>query len=459
MHRYRSRSLWLDTLPDDPLEPRPPLDGDVDADVAIVGAGYTGLWTAYYLLRARPDANVVVLDAEIAGFGASGRNGGWCSALFAAGHAQIAKRYGRASARAMHDAMVRTVDEVGRVCREESIDCAFHKGGTLTLVTSPTQTERVKAVVEAAREWGLDEHDLRWLDPSEVAERITIADCGGAAYTPHCARLQPAALVRGLARVVEGKGATIYERTRARTLRPREIVTERGTVRASVVIRATEGYSTTFPGLKRALVPLYSLMIATEPLSKSTWDEIGWRNAETITDGRHLLIYAQRTADDRVAIGGRGAPYHYGSRVDDRFDRVDAVHEALAHTLARLFPAAADAAITHRWGGPVGVPRDWFSSVGFDPSDGIGWAGGYVGDGVSTANLAGRTLADLVTGRATEVTKLPWVQHRSRRWEIEPFRWLGINLAIQTMASADAHEARTGRPTKRGTFVKRLVGI
>jgi glycine/D-amino acid oxidase-like deaminating enzyme len=200
-------------------------------------------------------------------------------------------------------------------------------------------------------------------------------------------------------------------------------------------------------------------MIATEPLPRDVWDSIGWDGCETIHDGRHLLIYAQRTPDDRIAIGGRGAPYHFGSRVTDLNDREPRVHDGLVEVLRGLFPQAADAAITHRWGGCLGVPRDWFSSVGLDRATGLAWAGGYVGDGVSTSNLAGRTLRDLILGHDTDLTRLPWVNHRSRSWEPEPFRWLGVNLGLRAMAHADRVEERTGRPNQRAELIKRMIGL
>ncbi|HEX2240590.1 MAG TPA: FAD-binding oxidoreductase [Actinomycetota bacterium] len=458
MKDYRRYSLWLDTVSEE-LAARPPLQGDLEVDVAIVGAGYTGLWTAYYLLKAAPDTKVAIVEKEIAGFGASGRNGGWCSALFAAGRKKISARYGRAAALAMQQEMFRTVDEVGRVCDQDGIDCDFHKGGTLTLVTSPPQLARVRKGLEEEREWGLAESDYRWLQPHEVSERLRLPHCEGAVFTPHCARIHPAKLVRGLANTVEALGGSIYEQTEATAIRRGVVVAESGTVAAPVVVRATEGYTPDLPGLRRRLLPLYSLMIATEPLSQDAWDEIGWDGCETIHDGRHLLIYAQRTADGRIAIGGRGAPYHFGSRVADDYDRVARIHRALKETLAQLFPAAGAARVTHAWGGPLGVPRDWFSSVGFDSRTGLGWAGGYVGDGVATANLAGRTLTDLILERETSLTRLPWVGHASRAWEPEPLRWLGVNTALKLMASADKKEMRTGRPTKRGDLVKRLIGI
>ena len=206
-------------------------------------------------------------------------------------------------------------------------------------------------------------------------------------------------------------------------------------------------------------MPLYSLMIATEPLSNEFWHEVGWPKGETFADGRHLLIYAQRTEDDRIAMGGRGAPYHFGSGIKDEYDRVPSVFAEIERVLKSLWPKAGSARITHTWGGPLGVPRDWFSSVGLDRETGIAWAGGYVGDGVSTTNLAGRTLTDLILRRDTDLLGLPWVQHRSRRWEPEPLRWIGTNLALKVMASADHTELRTGKPAKRADLVGRLIGI
>ena len=454
---YSKVSLWFDTVDDD-LAPRPSLQGDIAADVAIVGAGYSGLWTAYYLLKAEPSLRVVLLEREIAGFGASGRNGGWCSALFAASHHKIADRYGRDAAVAMQRAMFDTVDEVGWACRAEGIDCDFHKGGTLTLVTSPTQEERIKEHIVEERSWGFGLEDVSWIESEEVSQRLRVEGAGGAAYTPHCARIHPAKLARGLARVVEQLGATIHEATNVTAIEPGRAVTPSGSVSATTVVRATEGYSVDLPGQGRRLVPLYSLMIGTEPLPADVGDSIGWDNYETLHDGRHLLIYAQRTADDRIAIGGRGAPYHFGSRIEDEYESAE-VQDSLEHILHELFPATKEARISHRWGGPLGVPRDWFSSVGLDRKTGLAWAGGYVGDGVSTTNLAGRTLADLILEKDTELMALPWVNHRSRSWEPEPLRWIGINGALKLMASADEKEMRTKRPTRRGDLLKRLIGI
>jgi glycine/D-amino acid oxidase-like deaminating enzyme len=456
---YRSRSLWLDRLEDDPLTPRPALPGPLEVDVAVVGAGYTGLWTAYYLRRADPGLRVAVLEREVAGFGASGRNGGWCSAFVAMDREQLARRAGRDATIALQQEMFHTVDEVGRAVEHEGIDCHYVKAGALELATSPVQLARLEAGVSHARRWGMDEADRRLLGPAEAAERVGAAGLLGAAFTPHCAAVDPARLARGLAGVVERLGVPIYESTPVTSIRPGRVETARGPVKAQVVVRATEGWTATLPGTHRSVIPLYSLMIATEPLPAAVWDQLGWSGGETVAAGGHLFTYAQRTRDGRIAFGGRGAPYHFGSRIRPDFDRDQRVHTRLQATLGQLLPQAAGARITHRWGGPLGISRDWTASVGLDRSTGLAWAGGYVGDGVAAANLAGRTLADLIGGHDTDLTRLPWVAHRSRPWEPEPLRWLGINAVRLLAGSTDASEHRSGRPARlRGKLLARFLG-
>jgi glycine/D-amino acid oxidase-like deaminating enzyme len=453
---YRKVSFWLDTVPGT-LAPGDPLPGDTDADVAIVGAGYTGLWSAYYLARADPSLRVVVCEAEIAGFGASGRNGGWCSALFPASLTKLERMAGREAAIAMYRAMQQTVDEVARVAAAEEIDCHWAKGGTVELARSATQLERAREEIAEARAFGFGEEDLRLLTADEARAKAGATDVLGGTYTPHCAAIHPARLARGLATAVRRRGVSLFERTPVLEIHPGRIVTKTGTVRARYVIRATEGFTPRLPGLRRAIAPVYSLMIATTPLPESAWDQIGLSGRPTFGDLRHLIIYGQRTADGRLAFGGRGAPYHLGSAVRPSFERVPSVFAALRQTLGELFPALGDVAVTHTWGGPIGVPRDWCASVGLDRATGLGWAGGYVGDGVSTTNLAGRTVADLVTGADSEITSLPWVGHRSPEWEPEPLRWLGANASLRVMSFADRTEERTGKQSRTAGLVQRLL--
>jgi glycine/D-amino acid oxidase-like deaminating enzyme len=450
-------SLWHDTVATD-WTPRPGLPGDLEADVAIVGAGYTGLWTAHYLAEADPTLRIVVLEAETAGYGASGRNGGWCSALFPASLATLAELGGRDGALAQHRAMRETVDEVAAVAAAEGIDAHLAKGGTVALARSRAQWRRARAEVAEARRWDRGEDDLRLLDRREAEALLRGSRTLGATYTPDCAALHPARLVRGLAKAVERRGVTIHERTRVHTIEPGRARTDAGDVRAATVVRATEGYTAGLQGEHRTLAPVYSLVIATEPLPPATWDEIGLARRETFTDHRHLIIYGQRTADDRLVFGGRGAPYHFGSRTRPEFDRDERVFARLYATLVDLFPVLQGTRVTHAWGGALGIPRDWCAGVGHDPATGLAWAGGYVGDGVGTTNLAGRTLRDLVLGHDTELTRLPWVGHRSRPWEPEPWRWLGINAGLRAMTLADAEESLTRLPSLTARAVTPLLG-
>jgi glycine/D-amino acid oxidase-like deaminating enzyme len=454
---YERLSLWHDTVDTD-WTPRPALDGDVEADVAIVGAGFTGLWTAHYLAQADPELRIVVLEAETAGFGASGRNGGWCSALFSASLSTLAGYADRDAALAQHRAMRQTVDEVVRATAAEGIDADVSKGGTITLARSRAQWSRARAEVADARAWDRAEDDVRLLDRQEATAILRGSHTRGATYTPDCAALHPARLVRGLASAVERRGVTIHEQTRVSGIEPRTARTDHGVVHARTVLRATEGYTATLAGERRTMVPVYSLIIATEPLPPEVWDEIGLARRETFTDHRHLIVYGQRTADDRLVFGGRGAPYHLGSRIKPEYDHDEKVFARLYAALIDLFPVLAGTRVTHAWGGALGIPRDWCASVGLDPATGLGWAGGYVGDGVSTTNLAGRTLRDLVLGRDTELTRLPWVGHRSPGWEREPLRWLGINAGLRAMTIADAEESLTRMPSLVARAVSPLLG-
>jgi glycine/D-amino acid oxidase-like deaminating enzyme len=447
---YRELSFWHETAGD--LAPRAGLDGDAETDVAIVGGGLTGLWTAWYLLERDPRLRVVVLEKEIAGFGASGRNGGWCSALFPRSTASLERAHGKDAALAMRRAMIDTVGEVGRVTADAGIDCDYASGGTIAYARSAVQKRAALAEIAEAERYGVDE--IRWLDAGDVHA----AGALGASLDRHCARLHPGKLVRGLAAALEARGVRILEQTEVTGVGSGRVETTRGVVSAEHIVVATEGYTATLPTTRRRILPLYSLMIATEPLPPAFWDAIGIAHGQTFTDYRHLLIYGQRTADDRFAFGGRGARYHWGSAIRSEYDRVPRVFDHLRRTLVDLFPAAVDAAVTHRWGGPLGVPRDWHASVAYDPATRIGRAGGYVGDGLSTTNLAGRTLADLIAGADTDLTRLPWVGHRSPDWEPEPLRFLGANAGMLAMSAADVEERVTGRRSIIARVMGPLVG-
>ena len=434
------------------------MPGPTEADVAIVGAGYTGLWTAYYLKRANPALRIVVLERELAGYGASGRNGGWVSGFFS-GRPRVYERVGGHDGFiALQRAMFATVDEVGRVLAEQAIEADFVKAGHVQVALDLAQAAHLREELRSGRAQGLTEADRSELGPAELGLRLRVAGARAATFTPHVARVHPAKLVLGLAATVERLGVTIFEGTDVSEIRPGRAETPAGAVDARWVIRATEGYTASLRGLGRALVPMNSSMIVTEPLPASVWEEIGWEGREVLSDSAHVYAYLQRTEDGRIAIGGRGAPYRYGSRTDTRGETAAATVASLRAKLTEMFPATATVRLDHAWSGVLGVPRDWCISVSADPSSGLAWAGGYVGEGVATANLAGRTLRDLILGEHSELTALPWVGRRPRSWEPEPLRWAAIQSVYSLYRRADRSERRSGRPSRLGRIVDVLSG-
>ena len=439
---------------------RPSLPGPTEADVCIVGGGYTGLWTAYYLAGLRPGLRIVVLEAAFAGYGASGRNGGWVTAELPGSRDRYARAAGGTAGVAALEAELRsTVDEVGRVCAAESIDCDFRKGGRLSVATTPSQLARLRAGLTALRERGAGDDVYQFLTRDETRERVNVAGALGGLYAPASARVQPAALAAGIAAAAERRGAEIYEATPVSLIEaagPGQAAarTKVGDVRARSVLRCTEGYTAALPGLRRALLPMNSHMVVTEPLDGAAWRAIGWAASETLSDEAHAHVYAQRTADGRIALGGRGVPYRFASAVDHLGITDASTVTALTTVLRRLFPAAADARIAHAWCGVLGVPRDWCASVTYHPASGLGWAGGYTGHGVAAANLAGRTLADLVAGERSALTTLPWVGHRGRTWEPEPARWAGVHGLYALYRLADRLESPAPGETTAGSRVR-----
>jgi glycine/D-amino acid oxidase-like deaminating enzyme len=437
-------SFWLASL-DEPLVPRPALAGDEQVDVAIVGAGFTGLWTAYYLAQQAPELTIAVVESQVAGFGASGRNGGWCNAHLE-GVAAWAAGPMQAQAVALQRAMFDTVDEVGRAAKADGIDCDYAKSGCLNVTTNDAEYARGRALVAELQRPGFTDADFRWLDAHECDERVRMAGARGGVYSPHCAAIQPAKLARGLARTIERLGVTLYERSPAIELRSGRVLTEGGRLSARVVLRCTEGYSRSLRGEARTLLPMHTLMVVTEPLSAALWQEIGAHDRVLFGDARRLLSYAQRTADDRLAFGA-GGRYFYGSTICDYFPQSGPVYAHVEAALYEYFPQLRSVAIACRWGGAFGVSRDWKPFVRFDRSTRLGTAGGYIGSGVAASNLAARTLVDLVLERETERTSHPWVQHRPPAWEPEPLRWLGVTTVMRIAGAADRAD-RAGRPSR-----------
>lgn len=440
-----------------PQTRRAPLPGDTTADICIIGAGYTGLWSAYYLKKADPSLRIVICEKTFAGFGASGRNGGWLTGGFAWNHDRYLATSTESAVRAMVQAMNGTVDEIIRVAEAEGIQADILRTDELMVATTPAQLARCEAETAHRRHWGEDR--VHMIGAGQTASRVNIPGVLGAMVVEGVARIQPAKLVRGLAQVVESMGVTIHEETEVTALAPGRVTTHRGTVTAHTILRCTEGFTATLPGLKREWLPLNSAQIATEPLPPEVWAQIGWQGHEILGDFANAYCYCQRTREGRITVGARGVPYRFGSAIDTSGIPDPETIRRLTAILHTHFPAAKPYRIDHAWCGVIGVPRDWCATAGLDPVTRIGWAGGYVGVGVSTSNLSGRTLADLTLGRQTDLTRLPWVNRRVRKWEPEPLRWLGVHGMYGLYGMADRREtARRGPPSRLAKFGNWLTG-
>lgn len=450
---HHNGSLWFDGLDDVP-QPQP---GDLPAavDVAIVGGGYTGLWTAYYLKRAEPSLEVAVFEADVAGFGASGRNGGWCIGAAWGVEALLENPETRSRGVVLMRTLFDTVDEIGRVCQAENIDCHYARGGSLRIASAAFHADHHRRELDRLTELGFGEDDFRWLDEAQSRTRLNVAANHGALYFSHCAAIQPARLVRGLADTVRRLGVRVLEATPVSAIEPGAVHTARGRVRSPRILRATEAYTPSIRGQQRAMLPVYSMMVATEPLPESTWQNVGLANRETFGDDRRMVIYGQRTLDGRLALGGR-AHYEFASNRRRRVPGNHAMIRRVADLVPQLLPQLQGVKLTHRWGGVLGIPRHWRPCVTFDRDSGLGWAGGYVGEGVAASNLAARTLTDLVLARSSALTELPWVNDVPPSWEPEPLRWLGARAIQKIGERADRVELEKNRPS---AFWGRLFGL
>ncbi len=451
-------SFWYADIGGIP-EYRRPLDGDTDADVCIVGGGYTGLWTSYYLKKVDPSLRIVVLEKEFAGFGASGRNGGWLSGGLSWPREKFLALGTRAGVIDMERAMIATVEEVIAVARAEGIDADIRRTDTLTVATTPAQMKRLSDDYDAALAWDVPKGRLSLIGREALFSRLRVDNGLGALVTHGGARIQPAKLVRGLAGAVERLDVRICEQTGVTRIDKGRATTDRGTVRAPIIVRATEGFTADIRGHERLWLPLNSAIMVTEPLTDELWARVGWEGHELLGDAAHGYSYAQRTREGRIAMGGRGVPYRFGSKTDNRGRTQPQTIRKLHDILVRVLPQTSGLRIDHAWCGVLGVPRDWRPSVGLDKKTGVAWAGGYVGNGVSTSNLSGQTLADLILGRDTHLTRLPWVNRPVREWEPEPLRWLGVQAMYQLYNWADRMESGTSeRSSGLAALANRLTG-
>lgn len=440
MNPWRNISLWMDQLAE-PLVARPSLQADVQADVVIVGAGYTGLWTAYYLKRQAPRLRIVILEAETAGFGASGRNGGWLMGNLL-GEDRLLADLPPSARRLSFDLLHGIPDEVAAVLGREAIACDYRKGGVLYCAARyPEQLGSLQTHLQHLRGLGLTEQDYRWLEPAELAQQLRLANPYGAIYSPHCATIQPARLARGLARCVERMGVQLFEQSRVTDWQRGLVRTASGSVRADWVVPAVEGYAASLPPLGRHQLPVQSLLVATEPLPASVWAEIGLERGQAFSEASRQVTYGQRSADDRLVFGARGG-YRFGGRLRTDFNLTEDERELRRYLFGELFPQLRDVRLTHAWGGNLGMARRFRPHMLRDVRNGIALSGGYGGEGVGASNLGGRTLAALILGQDNELTRQPWVYtdtglKRLPGWEPEPCRWLGYNAIIRSFVHED----------------------
>jgi glycine/D-amino acid oxidase-like deaminating enzyme len=450
---YRELSFWHDSLAG-PLRPRPALRAAIRADVAIVGAGYTGLWAAWYLKRVEPGLHIAVVEADIAGYGASGRNGGWCSAWLSGIDHWLDDPARRADAIRLQKLMFQAVRDIGETAERENIDCHFEQSGALAIAVNRAQLERLRREHAYFHDLGFSEADYRWLERRDIEQTLAVDGALAAIHMPHCAAIHPARLARGLAERLEREGVTIYEESPVLECGAGSVRTAGGTVAADTVLVATEGYGTALSGRRRGLIPVHSMMVVTEPLPGELFERLRFQRRYCFGNLDRVVTYGQRTADNRIAFGCRGR-YFYGSGLRRRFNPADPEFELVRSTLLRFFPALRSTRFTHAWGGALGVSRSLRPAVCFDADRRFGWAGGYFGNGVAAAHLAGRTLADLALGRDTELLRTPWVNppEALRSWESEPLRWLGFRVTRALMQRADRAEY-AGRSADR---LQRLI--
>jgi glycine/D-amino acid oxidase-like deaminating enzyme len=450
-------SYWLASCSDD-LTPRPALANDETVDVAILGGGFSGLWTAYFLLQHDPSLSIAIVERQFCGYGASGRNGGWCSPRFPINPSALTRRFGIKAARSMLVAQQAMVDEVGRICAEEGIDAQFNPAGVLTLARSAKQLPSLQNAFDAYTKLGIAD-GCELLDASKAQEAVHATDVHGAFRLRAGATIHPGRLVRGLARTLERRGVRIYEGTEVLTAidgAAPALVTSGGTIRARrAVLLAGEAYLTGQAEYRRRLIPMASTIMLTAPLTPEQWNAVGWGGGECLSSYVHTTNYLTRTADGRILFGSRGAPYRFGSDMCETALRENANFGWIRDRLLEWWPSLEGVTFTHRWAGYLGIPRDWLPTVHFDPKRRVGHSYGYTGHGVITSAICARALAGLVAGQEPG-TDTPYIRKRAPNWEAEPLRWAGIRYVQNAFLRMDLAEAAGRRPPLDSGIAKYL---
>jgi glycine/D-amino acid oxidase-like deaminating enzyme len=428
-------SLWLAEVERSTWRPR--LTGALDVDVAVVGGGLSGLWAAHAVLDRRPGAAVAVFEAERLGWGASGRNGGWASALFPVAWSRVARDFDVGLARSLRRRLVENLGELEEFLGPDAASVGWRRQGTLTVARSPAQWRRLLEERRSFDELGLAEPP-RVLDARGASYYLRVRGALGGLWESACASVHPARLVELLAHRLEDRGGLVFERTRLHMASPGTLVGIEGRVRAGQVVWATESYLAATRTWHRALTPIASQIIATEPLSREQLEALGQpAPGLTFTDARRLVIYGQLRDDGRIVFGGRGAPYRYGSRLEFA-TTVDPRRGALLKgTLEELLGSPGPLEVAHAWGGTIGVTRDWYPRVLHDPRTRFTLIGGYAGDGVALTRLVGGLAGAYATGKGLDSELAVVLGRTLRSWEPEPLRWLGINVGLGLTRLAD----------------------
>ncbi|MGH2444908.1 MAG: NAD(P)/FAD-dependent oxidoreductase [Candidatus Limnocylindria bacterium] len=454
------RSPWLREALEAETDaaPAPPLDGRTDADVAIIGGGYTGLWTAYQLLSRDPSLRVVVLEADICGGGPSGRNGGFVNSWWdeASG---LVNLFGADGARACLAEAAASVDAIGTWCDAHAVDAHYRRQGMLVVSTTPFHDRRLDADVAAAARLG-DAAAFRALSAAEVAERCRSPRFRAGALMRDAATVQPALLARGLRRVVGEMGAAIHEGTRVERVRDGpggrlRVLTPHGEVTARRVVLAVNAWAAGWPDARMRLLAWGSFMVRSEPIPDLVASELGWTGGESIVDARFSVHYLHVTRDGRIAIGAGGGRPGYGGRIGSSFtDDVPSARRA-AFAFRWLFPQLRDVRLTDAWGGPIDISADHLLHVWSTRGGRLHVAAGYSGNGVAPSHLAGRILAALALDSDEPITRLP-VVGRSRIFPPEPFRYVGARLVRGAMIRREDAEQAGRRPHR---LLRELSGL
>lgn len=407
MQDLATRSYWLGL---DEYTPDPPLNGDVEADVAIVGGGFTGLWTAYHLLKADPGLTVTVIESAAVGYGASGRNGGFGMTLVHRSLQDLVRHLGRERAMAIHRAAETAVHAIQEVCDQESIDADLMPNGLLTVSNTPLQDEHIQREAALAHDLGIE--DMRLLDRDEIQGRVHSETFRCALEERTCVLVNPARLVRGLKDAVIRAGGRVFEQTPMEELKQSErgvlIRTPHGRLRAKRALLATNAYSGSIPEFRDRVTPFYSYILLSEPLTDEQWSRVGWEGREGMEDRRTFLHYFRPTVDGRIMWAGRDAPYRPDGP-DPKYDKDERVFRRLEKTFAWTFPQLSDVKFEHKWGGPVGVTSTFLPGAGWLEGHRVAYAFGFNGHGVAITCLTAMAVRDLMVDRDTEFSRLALV--------------------------------------------------